>query len=190
MPLPADYPPFETAEAKLFFECKLEIEELWKSGEEPEAVHRLAGEHPQFSKELYLFFAFMIDTYTAMQEDAIASVTANQVRLDKPFLALLRDIDDESVQSLAASMDITPDFLVDLSDHGRAVTLAARRELVRRARVGRAIDEAEAIASFDVITLRRAASRDSEFRESNETFADIVKRSRLTAAQKRFWSNL
>ncbi|HEY4303505.1 MAG TPA: hypothetical protein VGM82_03515 [Gemmatimonadaceae bacterium] len=188
MPLPADYPAFESAEAKLLFECKLEIEELWMSGEDRRAVHRLARAHPTLGKELYFFFADMLEIH--VPEIRRAPSASSEVRLDRPFLAVLRDVADESVQEIAASMDITPDFLVDLSDHGRAVTLEARRELVRRASVGRAIDEAEAVASFDVVTLRRAASRDTEFHESNETFADLVTRSSLSAEQKRFWSNL
>ncbi|HEY4302824.1 MAG TPA: hypothetical protein VGM82_00040 [Gemmatimonadaceae bacterium] len=183
MPLPADYPAFESPEAKLLFECKLEIEEMWLSDEDPDAVHRLAGAHPQFAKELYEFFAYMADTHDAPP-------TYHDARVDRPFLALLRDVANESVQTIAASMDITPDFLVDLSDHGRVVPLAARRELVQRARKGRVIDEAEAVASFDVVTLRRAASRRTPFEESHETFADVVKRSRLSAEQRRFWTSL
>ena len=191
MPLPAEYPPFDTPEAKLLFECKLEIEELWKSGEDPEAVHRLARKHPELSKDLYLFFAFMSEVYGALQDEGYAdAVTSHDARLDRPFLALLRDVAGESVQSLAASMDITPDFLVDLSDHGYVVPLAARRELVRRARKHLGIDEREAIASFDAVTLRRAASRRTEFTETNETFVDIVKRSSLGVDAQRFWSNL
>ena len=181
MPIPADYPAFESAEAKLLFECKLEIEELWMSDEDPRAVDRLARAHPELAKELYLFFAHMMETHAN---------NAKQVRSARTFLGLLRNVANESVQALAASMDITPDFLVDVSDHGRVVPRAARRELVRRARAGRAIDEAEAIASFDFVTLRRAASRDSEFPESNETFAEILKGSMLSAEQRRFWSSL
>lgn len=187
MPIPTDYPPFESAEAKLLFECKLEIEEM--SDEDPDAVHRLARAHPQLGKELYQFFAYMTDTH-ADSERQSDPTSARHERRARPFLALLRDVADESVQALAASMDITPDFLVDLSDHGRVVPLSARQELVRRARMGRDIDEAEAIASFDVVTLRRAASRASEYVESNDTFNAVVTRSSLNAEQRRFWSSL
>jgi len=183
MPIPADYPAFESTEARLLFECKLEIENMWTTGEDPRAVHRLARAHPQLSKDLYVFFASMIEAHAGIR-------SPREARSARTFLGLLRDVANESVQALAASMDITPDFLVDVSDHGRVVPRAARRELVRRARAGRVIDEAEAIASFDFVTLRRAASRDSEFPESNETFADILKGSMLSAEQRRFWSSL
>ncbi|HEY4304674.1 MAG TPA: hypothetical protein VGM82_09415 [Gemmatimonadaceae bacterium] len=189
MPIPPDYPPFESAEERLLFECKLEIEERWMSDEEPEAVHRLAREHPTLGKELYLFFADMLETHIEPLSRRPSSA-ARGANVPKPFLALLRDAAGESVYDIAASMDITPDFLVDLSDHGRVVPLAARRELVRRAQTGRAIDEAEAIASFDVVSLRRAASRRTEFTESTETFTDVVKRSSLSAQQQQFWASL
>lgn len=189
MPIPADYPAFESVEAKVLFECKLEIEEMWMSGEDPKAVHRLARAHPELAQALYLFFAFMVETHAGTHDRRPGSAV-HEMQAAKPFLALLRDVADESVQTLAAAMDITPDFLVDLSDHGAVLPLKARRELVRRARIGHNIDEAEAIASFDVVTLRRAASRDSAYPESNETFTDIVKRSSLSAEQQRFWSSL
>ena len=189
MPLPTDYPAFESEEAKLLFECQLEIEELWMSSEDSRAVHRLARAHPALSKELYLFFADMVETHVASLERRAPS-SSHGVRARTTFLGLLRDVANESVQALAAAMEITPDFLVDISDHGRVVPLSARQELVRRARIGRDIDEAEAIASFDFVTLRRAASRRSPFPESNETFEDLVKGSSLTAAQRRFWSRL
>ncbi|HEY4302818.1 MAG TPA: hypothetical protein VGM82_00010 [Gemmatimonadaceae bacterium] len=63
MPIPADYPAFDSAEARLLFECKLEIEERWKNGEGAEPVHRLARAHPPLAKELYMFFADMLQTY-------------------------------------------------------------------------------------------------------------------------------
>jgi hypothetical protein len=188
MPIPAEYPAFESAEARLLFECKLEIEELWMSGDDPHAVDRLARAHPELAKALYLFFAFMVETHAV--ETHVAAGRRRKASRATTFLGLLRDFVDESVQAFAASMDITPDFLVDLSDHGRVVPLAARRELVRRARVGRIIDEAEAIASFDFVTSRRAASRPGPFPESHDTFKDIVKHSSLSAEQRRFWSSL
>lgn len=188
MSMPTDHFVFESEEEKVLFACKLEIEESWMRGEGAAAVHRLARAHPAFSKELYLFFAFMLEVHGVMERAAPAR--RREAQQPRPFLALLRDVEDESVQTLAASMDITPDFLVAVSDHGGLVPLAVRRELVRRARNGRAIDESEAIASFDVASLQRAASRDTPYAESTLTFADVVKRSRLDAGQQRFWSSL
>lgn len=168
------------------------------SDEDPMAVHRLARAHPELAKELYDFFAFMIETHEAsigrrgaqsgVQSGAISLAPSPATR-PKPFLALLRAT-GQSVRAIAASMEITPDFLVDLSDHGSVLPLKARHELARRASMVRAIDDAEAVASFDVVTTKRAASRDTAYPVSTLTFAELVNRSGLSAEQKRFWLSL
>lgn len=55
----------------------------------------------------------------------------------------------------------------------------------------RDVSEGEALASFDVLpTRRRAASRDTAYAPSNVTYLGLVRRSRLSAAEKRFWMGL
>lgn len=188
----------ESAEAKLLFECKLEIEQAWMSGRDRGAVHRLAGAHPEVADELYEFFAFMVDTHAGLshqrevrRESELTSETAvKSGKAAKPFLGLLRDVTGGSVQAIAAAMEVTADFLVDLSDNGRVLPVKAREELVRRARAVREMGEGEALASFDVVSLRRAASRDTAYPVSSLTFKELVERSSLSAEQKGFWSGL
>ncbi|MEO7085830.1 MAG: hypothetical protein ABI442_21595 [Gemmatimonadaceae bacterium] len=42
MAIPEHGQTFDSADDKLRFECKPEIEQMWMSGEDPKAVHRLA----------------------------------------------------------------------------------------------------------------------------------------------------
>jgi len=185
----------ESGEAKLLFECKLEIEQAWMSGRDRGAVHRLAGAHPEVADELYEFFAFMVETHVGVSHQREvrrgSELTAvKTAKAAKPFLGLLRDATGESVQAIAAAMEVTADFLVDLSDNGRVLPAKAREELVRRARGMREIGEGEALGSFDVVSLRRAASRDTAYPVSNLTFKELVERSSLSPEQKRFWTGL
>jgi hypothetical protein len=53
------------------------------------------------------------------------------------------------------------------------------------------IDADEALASFDVSSaLRRAASRDGAYAPVNVTYEAVIKRSGLSAKDKRFWLGL
>ncbi len=154
-------------------------------GEDPKAVHRLARAHPDVAQELYEFFAFMIETHRSVDGQTRAK--------PKPFLALVRDATGESVHAIAAAMDVTADFLVDLTENGGVLPMAARAELIRRARSMRVthdINEDAALESFDVLSLRRAASRDQAYPASNLTYTGLVERSGLSEEQKRFWLGL
>jgi hypothetical protein len=189
----------------LLSRCQLEIELAWNKSRDVSVVYRLVAEHPALADDLYEFFVDVIeaeDEYDRprldraemdrkvreMLEEAATSVVRPTGR--RTFLRLLMDAKDEPLEAIAASLDVTADFLVDLSDNGRVLPMKARRELVRRAQTARAIDEAEAIGSFDVMSRRKAASRDGAYRPSRLTYEGLVKRSGLSAEQKGFWAEL
>ena len=192
-------------EDSLLSKCRLEIERAWNDARDDAPVHRLATAHPEIAEELYEFFASVIeaDDHLDRARPEFAEMDRrvrdllgrarqdSQPKRPKSFLALVREVSGESVDAIAASMEVTPDFLVDASEHGAVLPLEARKELVRRARVTRTLDESEALASFDVSSsLRRAASRDAAYAPSGVTYIELVKRSGLSAAEKRFWSDL
>ena len=183
----AAYWKIESPEDRLLFECKLEIEQAWMRGAGRATVHRLAAAHPELADELYEFFAFMVDAHEGLswEGDAPEEPGGNEAR---PFLAILRDATGESVEAIAASMEVTADFLVDLSDHGTVLPLKARAELVRRAAGMLDVGETEAVASFDVASVRRAASRDRAYPTTEVTFRELVERSGLSEEQKRYWA--
>jgi hypothetical protein len=171
---------FDSPHAKLLSACQLEIELAWNNAMDDSPVHRLAEAHPELAEELYAFFA-----------DVMEAEDYPEPKQARTFLALVRGAAGESVDEIATSMDVTPDFLVVVSKYGSLMPLATRKELVRRARVGREIEEEEALASFDVSAAhRRAASRDRAYPETDESYADLVTQSNLNSAQKLFWLDL
>ncbi|HTE45673.1 MAG TPA: hypothetical protein VK636_10550 [Gemmatimonadaceae bacterium] len=192
-------------EDNVLSECQLEIERAWNDARDDSPVHRLAAAHPDLADELYDFFVCVVEAndnlgdeypdFAETEQRARELIAGNaqapptsQVAPKKTFLALVRDTTGEYIDDIAGSMDLPPDFLVDASEHGRILPRRAREELVRRACRTRTIDEAEALAAFDVPpSLRRAASRNRVFEPSNDTYKDVVERSSLSAEAKRFW---
>jgi hypothetical protein len=188
MPDTVDHPKFSADDETLLFTCKLEIEESWMSGDDRKAVHRLARTHPALAKELYDFFAWMIETHVGARRRESSAVT-NEA--PKPFLALLKGAKGERLPGIAASMGIPQDFLVVVSKFGAVLPRKAREELIRRARLTRDIDETTALSSFDAPTyLQRAASRDGPYEPFDMTYQRVVTESTLSAEDKRFWLGL
>jgi hypothetical protein len=184
----ANHPSFSADDQKLLFECQLEIETSWMSGDGPKAVHRLAREHPALAKALYEFFAFIIETPVGPSRRG-STVDASET--SRPFLGLLKDVKGERLPGIAASMEIPQDFLVVVSKYGAVLPRKAREELVRRARLTRDIDETTALASFDAPThLQRAASRSGPYEPLDVTYETVVIRSTLSVEEKRFWLGL
>jgi hypothetical protein len=107
----------------------------------------------------------------------------------RPILGLLKEVTGESVDSLARALDVTSDFLVDISDHADVVPVKAREEIVGRIERVRGIDRARTMAAFSVPgrQLLRAASRDRPYGIDLPTFVDLVKRSSLDPARKQEW---
>lgn len=197
----------DTPDTRLVSECQLEIERAWNQARDDAPVHRLAAAHPQLAETLYEFFASMIeaDDYLDRPAPEFAGLDrkvrdrvalelerASEPARPKSFLALLREATGETVDAIAASMNVTPDFLVDASEHGSVLPIKAREELVRRARRGRSpIDERDALMSFDAPpSLRRAASRDAAYKSPAVTFQDVVNRASLNDREKQFWLGL
>lgn len=196
----------DSPETNLLSECQLEIERAWNDSKDDAPVHRLAVAHPELADDLYDFFACVIEaddhldrlrpefaeTDRRVREVLQRTLKDNQPKQPKTFLALVREAaSGESVDALAAAMEVTADFLVVVSKHGVVLPRKAREELVRRARLTHSVNESEALASFDAPShLKRAASRDTAFAPANITYRDVVERSSLSAAEKRFWLGL
>jgi hypothetical protein len=108
------------------------------------------------------------------------------------FLALLRKRTGKSVDSLAAALDVTPDFLVVLSENGPILPPQARRELARRAMEIHSLNESDLLTSFSIAPrpMQRAASRRKAFISKGITYAVLVNSSGLDPAQKKFWLTL
>jgi hypothetical protein len=206
----------DSPEARLLAECELAIELAWYESMDDSPVHRLALAHPEIADELYEFFADVIEAEDYLDDplpelaesarrmrEAVHAAQAARAAHEahaapgknetpkKTFLALLRDASDEPVGTIAKSMDLAADFLVDASDHGTKLPPRVREELVRRlrrVRLIKEIDVAVALASFDApAKLRRAASRKGPYRHVEVTYRDLVERSSMSDEEKRYW---
>lgn len=111
------------------------------------------------------------------------------IRAPRPFLGLLREETGESTSVLAAALDVTADFLVDISDNADVLTEAARAELADRAARARGIDHGRSLAALATCDskFKRAASRDSPYRPHKVTYAELVRRSGLAPEQQQYW---
>lgn len=105
------------------------------------------------------------------------------------FLALLRQATGESVEALASALDITPTFLVLVSENGSSLPPRAQEELARRAARALKLNERALIESFSVApqALKQAASRPKAFSRERPSFAQLVKSSDLDAKRRVYW---
>lgn len=107
----------------------------------------------------------------------------------RPVLGLLKAETGEGVDVLARALDVTSDFLIDMSDHADVVPIQAREELAGRIERARGIDRARIMAALTVPgrQLQRAASRDRPYVADVPTFAELVQRSSLDQGRKQEW---
>jgi len=117
----------------------------------------------------------------------VAEGVASTVKLT--FLGVLRQATGENVTSLADALDITPDFLVVLSDNAAVLPSKVRTELVRRAHKARGISQRVLLAAFSAAPtpLQKAASRSKTYASRPVTYADVVNSSKLDNTRKRYW---
>jgi hypothetical protein len=129
----------------------------------------------------------------AKAASASSSVTTSAAPLMsgniRPMLGLLKEETGEGVDALARALDVTPDFLVDISDHADVVPIQARIELAGRIERARGIDRSRTMAALTVPgrQLQRAASRDRPYVADVPTFAELVERSSLDHSRKQEW---
>jgi hypothetical protein len=107
------------------------------------------------------------------------------------FVGLLRKLTGADPGILAAEMEITPDFLVEVSSHAHVLPVEAKRELARRAHGARSIGFDRALAALQAPQqIQRAASRKGAYSDARLTYVELVSQSQLSAAQKDYWQNL
>lgn len=130
---------------------------------------------------------------TTQESDRRPAQPAAPVPKVRSFLGLLKESTHEGTEELAAALDITQDFLADLSVHATVLSNKARLELAKRAHKARGIDEKLLLLSLEptpTSPLQRAASRDKAYSGTTLTYEELVNRSQLDPQQKRFWLGL
>lgn len=122
-----------------------------------------------------------------------SSITPAATAKTPSIVALLKSRSQKPVDGLAASLRITPAFLIDLSDHPDVVPERARRELARRAQEALAIEQNEIEVAFRTspgAATQRAASRSKVFERKEISYEAMVRRSKLDDDERRFWLSL
>jgi hypothetical protein len=96
-----------------------------------------------------------------------------------------------SLPTLAVELDVTPDFLVELSSHATLLPPEVKRELATRAHRALDLELELAMASLEApVEMQRAASRESAFSGTRVTYEDLVRQSQLSVEQKNYWLQL
>jgi hypothetical protein len=109
------------------------------------------------------------------------------------LVAFLKHRSGARLSGLAKGLDMDAGFLTDLSDHIAVVPEHVRHEIARRANKGWGIAESEtlqALASSEEAPLQRAASRSTAFGETKTAYESIVRRSKMSEDDVRFWLSL
>ncbi|MDB4914943.1 MAG: hypothetical protein JWM95_2587 [Gemmatimonadetes bacterium] len=107
------------------------------------------------------------------------------------FVGLLRQVTGADPQTLAAELDITLDFLVEVSSNARVLPTRVKRELASRVHRVRGIGFDRALASLVApVQLQRAASRGAAYSDARVTYDELVSHSQLSPEQKEYWHNL
>ena len=110
----------------------------------------------------------------------------------RPFLGLLREVTGESTSALAAALDVTQDFLIDISDNADVLPEAVRTEFADRAERACGVDRSRSLAALATsdCQFERAASREGPYQGRAVIYADLVHRSGLDRERKQYWLSL
>lgn len=107
------------------------------------------------------------------------------------FIGLLRQITGANPRELAAELGIPLDFLVQVSSNAAKLPNNVRRELALRAHRARNVGVELALESLSAVAyVPRAASRKDAFSATPASYLEIVVNSKLSDADKLFWSSL
>lgn len=129
----------------------------------------------------------------SLSEGCSDSTTNSPAVPGESFVGYLRRTTDESVERLAADIDITQEFLIGLSDNGAIVPPRARSEVCRRVMRVHRLDEKtllSVLAQSGQTPMAKAASRQRAYASKKLTYADIVRWSNMDDIRQRFWLEL
>ena len=115
------------------------------------------------------------------------------------FFGILKDaLGAPDPEAMARRLEISVDFLREVSKHADLLPTKVRRELARRAEQQLFVDATLALATLDerqmhaAPPLARAASRvrGMAFERRSLTFEDLVRRSSMDESRQRYWLSL
>ncbi|NOT59667.1 MAG: hypothetical protein HOP19_05515 [Acidobacteria bacterium] len=165
-----------------------QVELAWADSRDRQTVDILASQHPDFSTELYDFFALLIET-ELMQ----APVVAKQPVLERvrSFLSQLCEHTGAKATEIAAKLSVPYPLLVMMQRHPQSVPNRVREELATRAANLLQFDRLRALAALaQPYAEPMAASRDKAYQAEELSFADLLKRAKVSKAEQKYWLSL
>lgn len=166
----------------------VQIELAWADRHDAQTVDRLAAAHPDYASELYDFYALLIET------DLIqAPATAKQPVIERvrSFLSQLCEHTGAKATEIAARLSVPYPLLVMMQRHPQSVPQRVREELAARAANLLQFDRLRALTALaQPYAEPMAASRDKAYAVEELSFADLLKRAKVSRPEQKYWLSL
>ena len=169
-----------------------QIELAWAERRDPQTVDQLATLHPTAAAELYDFFALLIETQLAqplaLATQSVKPTVAERVR---SFINQLVEHTGAKATEIAARLDVPYALLVSIQRHPQSVPQRVREELANRAATIFQFDRLRALQSLaQPYQEAIAASRDKAYEREEITFAEMLKRAKVSKKDQQYWLTL
>ena len=149
---------------------------------------RLAAAHPNYAAELYDFYALLIET-DLMQAPAIPKQPV--LERVRSFVSQLCEHTGAKATEIAARLSVPYPLLVMMQRHPQSVPQRVREELATRAANLLQFDRLRALAALaQPYAEPMAASRDKAYEREEITFAEMLKRAKVTKKEQQYWLSL
>ena len=167
-----------------------QIELAWAERRDPQTVDQLTALHPTAAAELYDFFALLIETELA-QSLVTAPVKQSVVERARSFISQLVEHTGAKATEIAARLNVPYPLLVTMQRHPQSVPQRVREELANRAASLLQFDKLRALQALaQPYQEPIAASRDKAYEREEITFAEMLKRAKVTKKEQQYWLSL
>jgi hypothetical protein len=155
----------------------------WVQERNHRLVDQLAAAHPRYARSLYDFFALLM----AVELD-VAEIVKPLAAGGRSLLRLLTEQTSEKATEIARKMEVPYPFLQLVQRHAYAVPKSVRQELAARAERAWGCNRNAAYAALEhPFQEAIAASRDTPYANETLSFAELVKRAKLNAKERKYW---
>ena len=169
-----------------------QIELAWADRHDAQTVDRLAAAHPDHAAELYDFYALLIET-DLMQAPPVVIAAKQPVLLERvrSFVSQLCEHTGAKATEIAARLSVPYPLLVAMQRHPQSVPQRVREELATRAANLLQFDRLRALAALaQPYAEPMAASRDKAYQHEEATFAELLKRAKVSKKEQQYWLSL
>lgn len=167
-----------------------QIELAWADNRDRQTVDRLAAAHPTASTELYDFFALLVES-DLLPAPALAVAKQPAVERVRSFMTQLVEHTGAKATEIAARLNVPYPLLVMMQRHPQSVPQRVREELATRAANFLQFDRLRALTALaQPYAEPMAASRDKAYVAEDLSFADLLKRAKVSKQEQKYWLSL